>query len=180
MKKVLILLALMMFVGMPVLAQDKPKEEPKKAAAETVDAWALYKKKGRTWTHKSTTKMSGMDDMISYVKWEITEVSETECKYTMTMLDKDKKETFSQKDQVMKFETAKSTDGKTPETKAPEMTEEKCKVEAGEYDCMKYTMESAGTKTTSWMHKQYTSLVVKSHSKSDAYESVYELVEFKD
>jgi hypothetical protein len=91
MKKVLILLALMMFIGMPVLAQDKPKEEPKKEAAETVDAWALYKKKGRTWTWKIASKYSGYESVM-YSKYEVLEVTDTKATVKVSSMDKDKKD----------------------------------------------------------------------------------------
>ncbi len=176
MKKLLILLALLLAVGAPVMAQDKPKEEPKKEEPkkEEVDAYALYRVKGRSWTSKTTSKYSGMD-MVSYYKMEITEVTETGCKYKMTTMDKDKKETYSS-EMEMKFEKAEATkDGAA----APEMkqSEEKIKVEAGEFECIKYEGESGGYKWASWVSKKYAGLSVKSESKGDAGESVTELVE---
>jgi len=178
MKKVLILLALMMFIGMPVLAQDTPKEEPKKEATETVDAWALYKKKGRTWTWKIASKYSGYESVM-YSKYEVIEVTETKATVKLSTLDKDKKELFSQNTDI-EFKAA-STDGKTDgNAKAPEVTEEKIKVEAGEFECQKTVVESGGNKTTSWMSKKYSGLLVKNESKSEQGESVMELVEFKD
>ena len=177
MKKALILLALMMFIGMPVMAQDKPKEEPKKEASEAVDAYALYKKKGRTWTWKSVSKYSGFE-MVAYTKQEVIEVTDTKAKIKTTSMDKDKKETYSS-EMEMKFEKAEATkDGAT----APEMkqSEEKIKVEAGEFECIKYEGESGGYKWSSWVSKKYPGLAVKSESKGDAGESVTELVEFKD
>ncbi|MBP9890456.1 MAG: hypothetical protein KBG84_01015 [Planctomycetes bacterium] len=178
MKKVLILLALMMFIGMPVLAQDKPKEEPKKEAAETVDAWALYKKKGRTWTWKIASKYSGYESVM-YSKYEVLEVTDTKATVKVSSMDKDKKELYSA-NQDIEFKTA-TTEGKTDGTaKAPEMTDEKIKVEAGEFECQKMTTEAAGTKSTTWMSKKYSGLLVKTESKSEQGESVMELVEFKD
>lgn len=177
MKKALILMALMLFIGMPVMAQDKPKEEPKKEAKSEVDAYALYKKKGRTWTWKNTAKYSGFE-MISYTKQEVIEVSDTKAKIKTTTMDKDKKETYSS-DYEIEF-AATTTDGSSDGTKAPEMTEEKIKVEAGEFECMKWTSEAGGSKTTVWTSKKNPGLLVKSESKSDAGENVMELVEFKD
>jgi len=178
MKKALILLALMMFIGMPVMAQDKPKEEPKKEASEAVDAYALYKKKGRTWTWKSVSKYSGFE-MVAYTKQEVVEVTDTKAKIKTTSMDKDKKETYSSEYEI-EFSTTTTDGTKDGTAKAPEMTEEKIKVEAGEYECQKWTSEAAGNKTTSWTSKKYPGLLVKSESKSDAGESVMELVEFKD
>jgi galactitol-specific phosphotransferase system IIB component len=179
MKKALILLALMLFIGMPVMAQDKPKEEPKKEAASDVDAYALYKKKGRTWTWKISAKYSGYES-VSYTKQEITEVTDKKATIKTTSMDKDKKETYSSSYDI-EFTTT-TTDGtaKDAAPKAPEITEETIKVEAGEYECQKMTTEANGMKSTSWTSKKYPGLLVKSESKSDAGESTMELTEFKD
>lgn len=178
MKKALILMALMLFIGMPVMAQDKPKEEPKKEAKTEIDYYAVYKKKGRTWTWKNSAKYSGFE-VVSYTKQEVIEVSDTKAKIKFTSMDSNKKELASSEYDI-EFSHGTTTDGSGDGTKTPEMTEEKIKVEAGEFECMKWTSEAGGNKSTTWLSKKYPGLVVKSESKSDAGENVMELVEFKD
>jgi len=202
MKKALILLALMMFIGMPVLAQDKPKEEPKKEAkdepkeeakkdskkeakkdskkdaADKVDEWALYKKKGRTWTHKTVGKCMGRED-VSYDKYEVLEVTETGAKVKVSTLDKDKKELFSET-LDFEFKAVSRDGGKSDGGAAIKVTYETIKVEAGVFECQKATGERDRHKGTTWRSKKYPYLIVRNEGKGPDDEYLTELVEFKD
>lgn len=190
MKKVLILLALMMFIGMPVLAQDKPKDEPKKEAkkdskkeakkdaADTVDEWALYKKKGRTWTHKTVSKCMGRED-VSYDKYEVLEVTETGAKVKWSRLDKDKKELDSETGDI-EFKAVSRDGGKSDGGAAVKVTYETIKVEAGVFECQKATGERDRHKGTTWLSKKYPYLIVRNEGKGPDDEFLTELVEFKD
>lgn len=185
MKKFAMLLALAMFVGAPVYAQAKTEEKPAatkeepKAAETKVDGFKIYRTKGNTWTQKNTAKYAGME-MISYTKYEVTEVTEEKAVVKMTTLDKDQKETYTSSYDV-KFavaETPKETPKEAPK-EVPKTVDEKIKVEAGEFDCTKTVIESeAGgmkTKTTTWMCKTYF-IVVKSETTSDMGSNVLELI----
>ncbi len=164
-------------------AKDESKETGvKEGETKTgdTDAFALYKKQGRTWTWKSTSKMAGTEN-VAYMKYEVIKVADDHAMVKMTMLDKDKKPNEYVKPQEQKIEF-KTAEGGEAEGEAPEVetTDETVKVEAGEFECTKTEMESNGTKTTSWMSKKYPGLLVKATSKTDSYESTMELVEFKD
>lgn len=136
----------------------------------SVDAFALYKKKGRKWMHKSTTKMEGMDPMVSYMSYEITDVNDKEATQLMIMLDKDKKPMAGME---------KGTETKIPlvapkveapkcGAKAPEMKKEKAKCEAGEFEC--YLTEMNDTKT--WTSVEYPGLLVKMEGKQTTMELI--------
>lgn len=135
------------------------------------DAYALYKNKGRTWTHKSVTKMAGMDDMVSYMSYEITEVAADHAMQKMTMLDKDKKPMAGMEPTTSKieFKTADAPAGNAPKV---ETKEETVKVAAGEFECI--VTEVSGTK--SWSSKKFPGLLVKMEGASNS----MELVEFKE
>lgn len=182
MKKFAMLLALAMFVGAPVYAQAKveekpaaeePKKEEPKAEAKA-DHYKAYRTKGNTWTLKTTAKY-GSFETVTFSKHEVTEVTDEKAVVKLITLDKDNKELSSTTYDV-KFavaETPKEAPKEAPA--APKTVEEKIKVEAGEFDCIKYESEAGGGKTTSWTCKTYF-IVVKSESKSDFGTTTLELV----
>jgi len=155
--------------------EEPKKEEPKKEGE--VDAYKIYRAKGNTWTVKSTTKVSGMDEMVSYTKTEVTEVAENKATIKVTSLDKDQKEIYSHSMDIpfVAAQPMPKPDPDAPKVEPPKQVEEKVKVEAGEFECIKTEYEAAGTKTTTWTHKQYPGVTVKSTSKSDAMEMTSEL-----
>jgi hypothetical protein len=200
MKKIAMSFVLALLVGIPTLAQEAAqpapaeeqpkkeepkkeepkkeepkKEEPKKDAA-AVDAYKAYRTKGNTWTHKTTTKVAGTD-MVSYTQWEVTEVKEDKAVVKVTMLDKDEKEMMPGTSMDIPFTVAKPVEG-APDAPAVKMTEEKIKVAAGEFTCMKVEYEAAGTKSTSWTHKDFSVVIVKMTSKNEYAETEMELVKF--
>ncbi|MEZ5992502.1 MAG: hypothetical protein R3E76_09125 [Planctomycetota bacterium] len=137
---------------------------------DTADAYALYKKEGRKWKLKSVTKIEGMDDMVSFMEYEITKVADDHAMQKMTMLDKDGKQTMDPTESKIEFKTAEApacTGGE-----AVEMKEETVKVEAGEFEC--YVTEVAGTK--SYTSKKYPGLLVKTEGASNS----MELIEFTE
>jgi hypothetical protein len=136
---------------------------------DAADAFALYKKEGRKWKHKSVTKMEGMDDMVSFTQYEVIKVGDDAATYKMTTLDAEGKETYTA-DQEVKFEIPDApacTGGEAPEVK-----EETIKVEAGEFECI--VTDVSGTK--SWTSKKYPGLVVKMEGAN----MTMELVEFTE
>lgn len=144
---------------------------PDTAAA---DPYALYKNKGRTWTHKSVTKVAGMDDMVSFMKYEVTEVADDHAMYKMWMLDKDQKPMAGMPEPTPTKVEFKKVEATAPVANAPkvEVKEESIEVKAGKYDCT--VTEMSGTKT--WMSKKYPGLMVKMEGASNS----MELVEFKE
>ncbi|MBK9974433.1 MAG: hypothetical protein IPP14_06640 [Planctomycetes bacterium] len=180
MKKFAMIAALALMFGAPVFAQAKteekpaaPKEEPKKDEAKA-DGLKPYRTKGNTWTLKTTAKY-GSFEVTSFIKYEVTEVTEEKATVKQSILDKDEKEQSSSTFDVpfKAAETPKETPKEPAE--APKVVEETIKVAAGEYKCTKTEMESGGSKTTTWIAKD-TYILVKSTSKSDMGESTTELI----
>jgi len=136
----------------------------------SVDAFALYKKKGRKWMHKSTTKMEGMDPMVSYMSYEITDVNDKEATQLMMMLDKDKKPMAGmEKGTESKIPlVAAKTEPVKDAKPAAEPKKEKCKVEAGEFEC--YLTEMNDTKT--WSSVEFPGLLVKMEGKQTSMELI--------
>ena len=137
--------------------------------------FALYTKEGRSWTVKSTIKMEGMDPMVTYMKTEVVKVGDDFAEIKTTMLDKDKKEMMPGTTTKISFRVPKAsgTPGIVPKV---ETKDETIKVEAGEFECTVTTTDNAGTKTTVWMSKKLSGLMVK----MEAATVTSELVEFKD
>lgn len=131
-------------------------EAGKDGGSETADAWATYRKDGRSWTHKMTGDMK--------MKTTIKNVTDKGCDMETQMYGADGKEMGPANVTAMKFETAAAADGKAVET--PKSKEEKVKVAAGEFDSISYD----DGKT--WMMKKYPGIIVKSEQ--------MELVEFKE
>lgn len=147
------------------------KKEEDRRNADVEAAWKLYKTKGNKWTLKSTTKMAGMDDMVTYLDYEVTEVTEGGCKLKMTILDKDRKEMAPANETPIKFtrpDPARA-DSQPPRTRT---SEESVTVEAGTFDCVKTTYGEGENETTTWMHKEFAGLIVKMATKMTSMELV--------
>jgi len=138
------------------------------------DPYALYKKKGRTWTHKSSIKIAGMDDMVNHMKYEVTEVADDHAMYKVWMLDKDKKAMAGMPEPTpTRIDFAKPNDAPaSPDAPKVETKDETVEVAAGKFECIAY--DFSGTK--SWMSKKYPGLLVKMESET----MTMELIEFKD
>ncbi|MCA8919483.1 MAG: hypothetical protein KDB68_15380 [Planctomycetes bacterium] len=139
---------------------------------DSADAYALYKKEGRKWKHKSVTKMEGMDDMVSFMEYEITKVADDHAMQKMTMLDKDGKPMAGMDPTETKIEFKTAEAPACTGGEAVEMKEETVKVAAGEFEC--YVTEVAGTK--SYSSKKYPGLLVKMEGASNS----MELIEFTE
>lgn len=140
--------------------------------SDSADAYALYKKEGRKWKLKSVTKMEGMDDMVSFMEYEITKVADDHAMQKMTMLDKDGKPMAGMDPTETKIPFATAEAPACTGGEAVEMKEETVKVEAGEFEC--YVTEVAGTK--SYSSKKYPGLLVKTEGASNS----MELIEFTE
>jgi hypothetical protein len=178
MKKFAMIAALALMFGAPVFAQAKAEEKPAKEEGKKEEAKAdglkPYRTKGNTWTLKTTAKY-GTFEVTSYIKYEVTEVTEEKATVKQIILDKDEKEQSSSSFDVpfKAAETPKETPKEPAE--APKVVEETIKVAAGEYKCTKTETEAGGSKTTTWIAKD-TYILVKSTSKSDMGESTTELI----
>lgn len=198
MRQVLMFLGALLFACAPAWAQagmsgqDKPapkeeprKEEPKETKEEKkekqdkADTLKAYRTKGNTWTHKHTAKYGSMEESISYVRYEVTDVTDTKATVKQSNLDKDEKEISNNTfDVTLKVEEAnapaKDAVKDTPKDEA-KISEEKITVGAGEFTCVKRETESAGTKSATWTDKA-THLLVKMVVSSDSGSSTTELV----
>lgn len=163
-----------------VAKDDKGTEaKPAETKPGDTDAWALYKKKGRTWTMRTESDYSGFKN-TSYMKTEIIEVTETYAMVKYTMLDKDKKAFPGMEPTETKLEFKTATgNGGTP-AEAPKTEEETIKVEAGEFECVKTTTEANGAKSIVWTSKKTPGLLVKVVSEAGGGKTTMELIEFKD
>ncbi|MBK8208525.1 MAG: EF-hand domain-containing protein [Planctomycetes bacterium] len=160
--------------------ESKPDEtKPAEGKAGDTDAFALYKKKGRTWTMRTESDYSGFKN-TSYMKTEIIEVTETYAMVKYTMLDKDKKAYPGMEPTETKLEFKTATgNGGTP-AEAPKTEDETIKVEAGEFECVKTTTEANGAKSIVWTSKKTPGLLVKVVSEASGGKTTMELIEFKD
>ncbi|MHC4840661.1 MAG: hypothetical protein ACYTDT_06795 [Planctomycetota bacterium] len=142
-------------------------------ANDDSDPFALYKKEGRKWKHKSVTSIEGMDDMISFMEYEIIEVTEKHAVQKMTMTDKNGEPFAGVKptETTIKFKIPESVED-DDEIEAPEMESETIKVEAGEFEC--HVTDLGGTKV--WSSIKFPGLLVKMEGESNS----MELVEFTE
>ncbi|MBE7491002.1 MAG: hypothetical protein HS108_04505 [Planctomycetes bacterium] len=189
MKKIATALLLALWLGVPVLAQEKkteekpateqPKEEPK-AAESKADPLKAYRTKGNTWTTKTTIKSSAFE-MVTYSRMEVTEVTEEKAVVKNTTLDKDQKEMSSTTFEI-KLKAEPAAEQPKAAGDAPKIEEETIKVEAGEFKCTKVVVESEGfggkTKTTTWTCKSCF-LTVKNEVSSNMGSTVTELVKLE-
>lgn len=165
--------------------EKKDAEEGRKATLkdyEKIDYNKPYKTKGNTWTTKTTTKYGEMT-MVSYMKFEVTEVGEKKAKYKIIMLDEEKKETYSDEHEYEFYEVEKSEDG-DKDGDEPEVELEgrvvKIKVEAGEFECLLTTYKDEESKYESKMYMCLkTGIGVKSWTKGEEFETTSELTEYK-
>lgn len=118
------------------------------------DAYALYKKEGRSWLLKNEMEVAG-NKMVTFTKTEVTKVADDHAMIKTTSLKEDKTEQAPGTETKIEFATAEATD--TSGEAAPEPTKETVKVEAGEFEC--YVTENAGTKV--WSSVEYPGLTVK-------------------
>ena len=144
--------------------EEKPADDQGSNDGDT-DAWALYKKKGRSWTYKIDAP-----GMVMYSKTEVLEVAEDHAKIRSSTLDKDGNAFMGMKPIESEVKFTKSDGG--ADVEAPEMrkVEKTIKVEAGEFECVGYAAGDAEPEV--WVSKKYTGLIVKSKN--------LELHEFKD
>ncbi|MCC6573201.1 MAG: hypothetical protein IT462_05355 [Planctomycetes bacterium] len=143
------------------------------SSSNAADEWMTpYKKKGNYWTTKTTTTKPM--EMVSYMKFEITDVTDKEATYTMYAYDKDMKETYKMEDQkipLVSYEAPKDS----PAVEAPKGTEEEVECKAwGKVKAMRYDYESGGYKSSSWMVK---GVCVKASTTGEGVETVSELWE---
>lgn len=165
--------------------EKKDGEEGRKATVKdlaNMDYQKPYRTKGNTWTHKTTGK-SGDYEFVSYMKYEILEVTKEKAKYKMTMMDDKKEETYSEEYEYEFTEVEKSEE-KEEEGGEPEVEMEgrvvKLKVTAGEFECfMSSYKDEEGKSESKYYSDLKTGVIVKTWSKGEDYETTMELIEFK-
>ena len=147
----------------------KPKVEKARAefkdAAGAADPFALYRKKGRTWMHKNTTNIEGMDPMVTYIKWEVTEVSDSGATYKLYMLDKDKKPMGGMEEGTenkLDFPKELPEAPADPGNEGPkDLGEETLEAAGRKWVCKVWEHDSAGQKMKYWLSVEFTGLLVK-------------------
>jgi len=161
----------------------KPKVEKARAefkdAANPNDPFALYKKKGRTWMHKTTTTIQGMDPMVTYMKWEITDVNEDSATYRMYILDKDKKPMAGMEEGTenkLAFPKEMPEGNPSPDGGPKELGEETLEAAGRNWVCKVWEQASGGQTFKYWMSVEYPGLIIKMEGDTFA----QELVEFSD
>ena len=143
------------------LAEDRSTtaEPTDKPDAEAADPYDLYKTKGRSWTHKSTSKM-GETEIISFIKYEITEVTDTDATQKTSLFDKDMKPNEWVKPRETRIPFNPPVDD--PEAPEVETTEETIEMAGKSWDCTVMETEHSGLTTRTWISKEFPGLMVKS------------------
>jgi hypothetical protein len=161
-------------------ASETPKETPKETPREApkADAFALYRKKGRSWTTKNTSKFGDMEN-VSFTKTEVVDSGEAEATLRITSMDKDMKPLMDPMEQKISFKTEAPKDGQPAE--GPKV-EDGGEVEAAgkKWATTKTTTDKDGTKTVVWMAKDMPGLVIRMEMEMAAGKSSSELTEFID
>ncbi|MBZ0134774.1 MAG: hypothetical protein K8I27_00205 [Planctomycetes bacterium] len=146
--------------------------------------WDLYKKVGRTWTHKIVS-VFGAHETVSWSKYEVLKVNADHAVVRVTTLDENQQPVEGVEPMETKISFKSATGGEPGDApKTIDLGEKTITVEAGEFEAKgtEITVEAAGTKstTTSWTHKKFLALIVKSESKSAGGSSTMELVAFSE
>lgn len=164
----------------------KPKVEKARAefkdAAGPADPYALYKKKGRAWMLKTTTTMDGMDPMVSYMKYEVTEVTDAAATCKIYMYDKDKKPMPGMEEgNEVKIEFRMPEPPPGDAAPQPETEDGGTITAAGrDWATTKTTTQVGGSESTFWMAKDLPGLIIKGEFGGKQYKSTMTLEEFSD
>lgn len=160
---------------------DKARAEFKDAAGPA-DPYALYKKKGRAWMLKTTTTMDGMDPMVSYIKYEVTEVTDAAATCKIYMYDKDKKPMPGMEEgNEIKIEFRMPEPPPGDAAPQPETEDGGTITAAGrDWATTKTTTQVGESESTFWMAKDLPGLIIRVETKSKQYTSTMTLEEFSD
>ncbi len=160
---------------------DKARAEFKDAAG-VVDPFALYRKKGRTWMHKTTLSMDGMDPTVTYMKYHVTDVTDAAATYKVYMYDKDKKPMpgMEEGNEVrLAFRMQEPPRGEA----APQpVVEDGGTISAAGRDwaTTKTTTQAGGSESIIWMAKDLPGLIIRFESGNKQYTQTMTLEEFSD
>lgn len=152
-----------------------PDGAPEIKPEPVVDAYALYRKKGRNWTMKTVVNIQGMDPMVTYMKTEVVEVAEDHAMVKFWMMDKDKKPFAGMPEPEptkIQFTAPAEPGGNPDDPEGMVRRVETIKVEAGEFECDFIQINDMKT----WTSRKHPGLLVKSESE----QFTNELVEYKD
>lgn len=138
--------------------------------------WSLFKKKGRKWTSKSSSKYS-----TTFATYEILTVGKDFCEYKVATLDKDKKPIVAPSTLKLEFTEENAAMWVRPLPSYKKLREEKLKAAGVEWECIVYEGSLLeGQTQTLWVAKKYPGLHIKIVTKTGNSETLQELVEFKD
>ncbi|MGE0432847.1 MAG: hypothetical protein AB7K09_06695 [Planctomycetota bacterium] len=117
------------------------------------DAFALYKKDGRTWTIRQEA-----GGMVMLMKSKVSKVTKDGATVTTTTTKEDGTDMgMPPQEMPITFTAATGGTGGEMPKNMPEVKEESVTVKAGTFNCIK--MEMAGT--TTWSSKEFPGLTVK-------------------
>jgi Ca2+-binding EF-hand superfamily protein len=152
-----------------------PKDDAKEAESKAADddPWALYRKKGRLWVHKTQLVFPDMT-ITTYAKEEVIEVTDSFAKIRMTSWSEGKEDTPETMERTVEFTNPE----RLPKNKYK--TEETITVKAGEFECYKHSVENAKRSRAEWWYKKYPLLQIKVVAKETEGTTTTELIEFKE
>lgn len=149
---------------------DQPKtDQPKVETPAEPDAFVLYRKKGRSWTLRTTTG-DGATKMVSQCRYEVTELAQDYAMLSCTMLDSEGRvmEGIPATDTRVNFVVPAA--GAKPTIKETVTI----RVGAGEFECD--VIEVGASK--SWVSRKFPGLLVKSESSQNGWTTTQELTAF--
>lgn len=134
-----------------------------------IDRWTPYRTKGNMWTSK-VTRGGGLT--VNYINVKVTDVTDDEATCTLVTLTELLSEIASTTEKIALKNPengAKNSEVKT--------SDEKIRVEAGEFDCIRTECESGGITRVTWFSKS-NGLLVKEETSSVRGVDKTELVAF--
>lgn len=156
------------WIHAPAVAQkaESGKGDAAGITKEADDAFWHWKKTGNYWVIKETVTTKAATE-TSFMKFEITGVSEEEAFYTKTLMDKDRKVVDVQKDLAADLKATVPARGKGDEV------DFECKA-LGKVKVMKHETKDGETVVTAWVLRH---IVLKRVSRSAEKETEFELWE---
>jgi hypothetical protein len=184
MNRLLMVLALGMFLGFPAIshADEAPPQQPEREAEEgeeeadelpKVDRRKPYRRVGNTWLTRTTTKIDGQDEAtVSYARTTVVSIEEEQANIRYESMDAEQEVVNTIETQVS---LAAAPEDNPDGLARPEVTRTKVTVPAGEFDALRHKVERGGTTSNTYICVE-TGLVAKVVSKSNVAETTVELI----
>ncbi|CAG0989304.1 hypothetical protein PLCT2_02377 [Planctomycetaceae bacterium] len=143
----------------------KPKVERARAefkdSAGAADPFALFRKKGRTWMHKTTTTIQGGEPVITYMKYEVTDVRANGATYKSCMLDKDKQLMANMDETNIEFPKEIPDGAPNRVEKWKELGEETLEAAGRKWVCSVWEQDAGNQDQKYWMSVEYPGLIIR-------------------